>query len=69
MGQELCQARIQPLKWYIWPKVALTNPIFSQQRVDLTKTVSLIYIVDDIFDIYGTVSELTLFTNAVKRYT
>nr|XP_043637175.1 probable terpene synthase 13 [Erigeron canadensis] len=68
LGQDLCRARNQPLKWYIWPMVALPNPAFSQQRVDLTKVVSLIYVIDDVFDIYGTLDEVTLFTKAVNRW-
>ncbi|KAF7150330.1 hypothetical protein RHSIM_Rhsim02G0116000 [Rhododendron simsii] len=68
LANDLKFARNQPLKWYMWPMAALTNPRFSQQRVELTKPISLIYIIDDIFDIYGTLEELTLFTEAVNRW-
>ncbi|XP_076925718.1 putative terpene synthase 13 isoform X2 [Bidens hawaiensis] len=68
LGQELNLARNQPLKWYIVPMVSLPNPTLSQQRIDLTKTVSLIYIIDDIFDIYGSLNELTLLTEAVNMW-
>lgn len=67
MGNELQYARNQPLKWYIWSLACLTDPTFSEERVELTKPISLIYILDDIFDIYGTLDELTLFTEAVSR--
>ena len=46
----------------------LTGPSFSDQRIDLTKPISFIYLIDDIFDVYGTLDELTLFTEAVTRY-
>lgn len=68
LAQQLKLARDQPLKWYIWPMAMLEDPSLSEQRVELTKTISLIYIIDDIFDIYGTLDELTLFTEAVKRW-
>ncbi|KAI3707566.1 hypothetical protein L6452_26192 [Arctium lappa] len=66
--QELILARDQPLKWYLWPLAALTNPNLSMHRIHLTKTISLIYIIDDIFDVYGNIHELTLFTEAINRW-
>jgi (3S)-linalool synthase len=39
---------------------------FSRYRVQLTKIISLIYVVDDLFDLVGTQEELSLFTKAVK---
>ncbi|XP_062087440.1 (3S,6E)-nerolidol synthase 1-like [Humulus lupulus] len=68
LGKELEFARIQPLKWYIWSLGCLTDPILSQQRVELTKAVSFIYIIDDIFDVYGSLDELILFTQAVSSW-
>ncbi|KAH7856350.1 hypothetical protein Vadar_000508 [Vaccinium darrowii] len=68
LANELKFARNQPLKWYMWPMAILTDPSFSHQRVELTKPISLIYIIDDIFDVYGTLEELTLFTEAVNRW-
>lgn len=68
LDKELKLVRDQPLKWYMGPMAALTDPSMSEQRIELTKAISFIYIIDDIFDIYGTVDELTLFTEAVNRY-
>ncbi|GFS29467.1 terpene synthase 14 [Actinidia rufa] len=68
LANELKLARNQPLKWYMWPMAALTDPRFSEERVELTKPISFIYIIDDIFDVYGTIEELTLFTDAVNRW-
>ncbi|KAK1426566.1 hypothetical protein QVD17_15242 [Tagetes erecta] len=68
LEQDLTLARNQPLKWYIVPMVSIPNPTLSQQRIDLTKIVSLIYIIDDIFDIYGTLDELKLLTKAVNMW-
>lgn len=68
LAKELKFARNQPLKWHMWSMAALTDPSLSMQRIELTKPISLIYIIDDIFDVYGTLDELTLFTQAVNRY-
>ncbi|XP_071714187.1 (3S,6E)-nerolidol synthase 1-like [Rutidosis leptorrhynchoides] len=66
--QELPLARNQPLFMYIAPMVSLTNPNLSSQRINMAKIASLICIIDDIFDLYGTIDELTLLTEAVSRW-
>ncbi|TYJ12979.1 hypothetical protein E1A91_A10G019600v1 [Gossypium mustelinum] len=68
LAKELEFARDQPMKWYIWSMACLTDPTLSEQRIDLTKSISLIYIIDDIFDVYGTLDELTLFVQVVERW-
>ncbi|CAJ1936260.1 unnamed protein product [Sphenostylis stenocarpa] len=68
LAKELMYARNQPLKWYIWSLACFSDPTLSEERVELTKPISLIYIIDDIFDVYGTLDELTLFTEAVCRW-
>ena len=67
MCKELKFARDQPIKWYIWSMACLTNPNLSDERIELTKPISFIYLIDDIFDVYGTLDELTLFTEVVNR--
>ncbi|KAF5472097.1 hypothetical protein F2P56_008838 [Juglans regia] len=68
LAQELKFARDQPLKWYIVSMACLTDPDLSEERVDLTKPISLIYIIDDIFDVHGTLEEVTLFTEAINKW-
>ncbi|KAA3478839.1 (3S,6E)-nerolidol synthase 1 [Gossypium australe] len=68
LAKELEFARDQPMKWYIWSMACLTDPTLSEQRIDLAKSISLIYIIDDIFDVYGTLDELTLFVQVVERW-
>ncbi|MED6110806.1 hypothetical protein PIB30_046284 [Stylosanthes scabra] len=68
LANELKYARNQPLKWYIWSLACLSDPNLSQERIELTKPISFIYIIDDIFDVYGTLDELTLFTDVVSRW-
>ncbi|KAK7302645.1 hypothetical protein RJT34_13538 [Clitoria ternatea] len=60
--------RYEPLKWYMWPMACFTDPSFSNQRIELTKSISLVYIIDDIFDVYSTLDQLTLFTHAIRRW-
>ncbi|GMY37119.1 (3S,6E)-nerolidol synthase 1-like [Fagus crenata] len=68
LAEELEFARDQPLKWYMCSMACLTDPDLSDQRVDLTKPISFIYIIDDIFDVHGTLEELTLFTEAINKW-
>ncbi|KAF1882158.1 hypothetical protein Lal_00038802 [Lupinus albus] len=69
LGNELKYARNQPLKWYMWSLACLTDPTLSKERVELTKSISFIYIIDDTFDVYGTsLHELTMFTDVVSRW-
>ncbi|XP_044461282.1 (3S,6E)-nerolidol synthase 1-like [Mangifera indica] len=68
LAKRLKFARNQPLKWYIWSMVCFTDANLSWQRIELTKPISFIYIIDDIFDVYGTLDELTIFTEMVKSW-
>ncbi len=67
LNKELKFARDQPLKWWIWSTTALTDPSLSEQRIDLVKPISFVYMIDDIFDVNGTLDDLTLFTQVVDR--
>ncbi|KAG0531427.1 hypothetical protein BDA96_04G021900 [Sorghum bicolor] len=64
--QEIPIVRDQVLKWYMWSMTTLQGYSFSRYRVEITKIIALIYVVDDIFDLVGTLEELSHFTEAVK---
>ncbi|KAL4585495.1 hypothetical protein LXL04_010116 [Taraxacum kok-saghyz] len=68
LAEELNLARSQPLNWYLWPMASLTDPSLSEQRTELIKPIALVFIIDDIYDVYGTLDELILFTEAVIRW-
>ncbi|KAG8635276.1 probable terpene synthase 13 isoform X2 [Manihot esculenta] len=68
LSAKLKFARNQPLKWYIWSMATLKDSNWSEQRIDLTKSISFIYLIDDIFDVHGTLDELILFTEVIKRW-
>ena len=67
VSKEMKFSKLKPVKWYMWSMACLTDPMLSEQRIELIKPVSLVYIIDDIFDVYGSLDELIHFTNAVKR--
>ncbi|KAL3649483.1 hypothetical protein CASFOL_005886 [Castilleja foliolosa] len=68
LSNQLKSSRNEPLKWHMWSIATLSDPKWSKQRILLTKPISLVYAVDDIFDLYGTLQELTLFTEAVNQW-
>ncbi|KAG8385680.1 hypothetical protein BUALT_Bualt03G0070300 [Buddleja alternifolia] len=69
IAENLQLARNQPLKWYTWSMAILLDDIsLSAQRVELTKSIAFIYLIDDIFDLYGTLDELTIFTEAINKW-
>ncbi|KAJ1277605.1 hypothetical protein BS78_04G016600 [Paspalum vaginatum] len=66
LAQEMPVVRDQVMKWYMWSMTALQGSSFSRYRVEITKIISLVYVVDDIFDLIGTPEELSLFAEAIK---
>ncbi|XP_023520215.1 (3S,6E)-nerolidol synthase 1-like, partial [Cucurbita pepo subsp. pepo] len=68
LGRELNFARNQPMKWYIASLSCLTDVCHSEQRIQLAKAIAFVYLIDDIFDVFGTLEELTMFTEVVCRW-
>ncbi|KAF8685816.1 hypothetical protein HU200_043723 [Digitaria exilis] len=79
LSDEIPVVRDQVVKWYMWPMTTLHGPSlsryrvlqgssFSRYRIEIAKIISLVYVVDDIFDLIGTLEELSLFTEAVKMW-
>ncbi|XP_058081622.1 sesquiterpene synthase TPS3-like [Magnolia sinica] len=44
------------------------EPKFSECRMSITKDITFITAIDDIYDVYGSLDELELFTDAVNRW-
>ncbi|KAK4792643.1 hypothetical protein SAY86_023078 [Trapa natans] len=68
LAKQLNFARDQPLKWYTWSMAILPDPKLSKERLDITKPIAMVYIIDDLFDVYGSLDELTLLTEAITRW-
>ena len=43
------------------------EPQYQLSRRILTKVFSLVVVLDDMYDVYGTVEELILFTDAIEQ--
>ena len=56
------------METYLWIVVACFEPQYSYARRIQTKLLVLITVIDDIYDAYGTLEELELFTEAIERY-
>jgi len=61
-------ARDRVVELYFWYLGIYFEPQYSVSRKILTKVLSFCSIMDDTYDTYGTLNELTLLTNAIERY-
>ncbi|XP_004487383.1 probable terpene synthase 11 [Cicer arietinum] len=60
--------RDRPTECFLWTVGIFPEPYYTNCRIELTKTICILLVMDDIFDTYGTFHELVLFTNAIKRW-
>ncbi|WOG85182.1 hypothetical protein DCAR_0104370 [Daucus carota subsp. sativus] len=67
MGKKLPFARDRLVASYLWGMVASSDPQHRSCREAMAKSVELIGVYDDVYDVYGTLEELELFTNVVQR--
>ncbi|XWS10564.1 hypothetical protein CRYUN_Cryun38cG0006500 [Craigia yunnanensis] len=67
-SSELSYARERYVEVYTWMNTLYFEPRYTQWRILLTKTMTLMSIIDDTFDAYGTPQELQCFINALKRW-
>ncbi|KAL7212216.1 hypothetical protein ACSBR2_014981 [Camellia fascicularis] len=61
-------ARDRIVECYFWVLGVYFEPQYLLARRMLTKVIALTSIIDDIYDVYGTLEELALFTNAIERW-
>lgn len=66
--EKLGFGRDRPLECYLWTVGIFPEPYNSNCRIQLTKTIAILLVIDDIFDTYGSLSDLVLFTDAIKRW-
>ncbi|CAK9158995.1 unnamed protein product [Ilex paraguariensis] len=65
---KLSFARDRPLECFLWTVGILPEPKYSGCRIELAKTIAILLVIDDIFDTYGPMNELVLFTDAIRRW-
>ena len=53
---------------FLWTVGFIFEPQFSNCRRMLAKVNSLLTAIDDVYDVYGTLDELQLFTDAIIRF-
>ncbi|XP_048141828.1 (-)-germacrene D synthase-like [Rhodamnia argentea] len=61
-------ARNRLVEMYFWMSGAYFEPEYQVAREILAKATCILTIIDDIYDVYGTLEELELFTEAIERW-
>ncbi|KAJ6868332.1 valencene synthase-like [Populus alba x Populus x berolinensis] len=61
-------ARDRVVECFFWIVGVYFEPQYSLARKILTKVIAMTSIIDDIYDVYGTLEELELFTEAIDRW-
>ncbi|CAH1423539.1 unnamed protein product [Lactuca virosa] len=61
-------ARDRPLECFLWTVGLLPERKYSAKRIEAAKTISILLVIDDIFDTYGSYYDLVLFTKAIQRW-
>ncbi|KAM7486333.1 hypothetical protein LguiA_002342 [Lonicera macranthoides] len=68
VAEKLPFARDRLVECYFWILGVYFEPRYYLARRILTKVISLTSVMDDIYDIYGTIEELIMFTDAIQRW-
>ncbi|CAL5361993.1 unnamed protein product [Camellia sinensis] len=67
-AKKLSFAKDRIVECYFWVVGVYFEPQYLLARRMLTKVIALTSIIDDIYDVYGTLEELVLFTDAIERW-
>ncbi|KAE8651968.1 hypothetical protein Csa_006533 [Cucumis sativus] len=68
LGEKLSFARNRLMENFLWTVGFGYEPQFSYYRRMATKINVFITTIDDVYDVYGTLDELQLFTDAIERW-
>ncbi|KAG9146575.1 hypothetical protein Leryth_014597 [Lithospermum erythrorhizon] len=66
--ENLTFTRDNMVSCFFWTVGMLDEPQYSNIRRTLTKIIVFIDMIDDVYDVYGTLDELELFTDAILRW-
>ncbi|KAL0462136.1 UNVERIFIED_CONTAM: Isoprene synthase, chloroplastic [Sesamum latifolium] len=61
-------ARNRLMECFFWAIGMVFEPQHSKGRTELTKVAMLVTVLDDVYDVYGSLEELGQFTDAVERW-
>ena len=61
-------ARDRVVECYFWTLGVYFEPQYHFGRTTFCKVIAMTSIVDDIYDVYGTLEEVELFTEAIERF-
>ncbi|PSS16245.1 (-)-germacrene D synthase [Actinidia chinensis var. chinensis] len=67
-AKKLPFARDRLVESYFWVLGVYFEPQYWLARRILTKVIAMSSVIDDIYDVYGTLEELALFTDAIERW-
>ncbi|XP_051124875.1 monoterpene synthase TPS4, chloroplastic-like [Andrographis paniculata] len=65
---KLSFARNRPMECFLWTVGVFPHPKYSVVRIEMAKCIAILLVIDDIFDTYGTIEELALFTQTTKKW-
>ncbi|KAK9155916.1 hypothetical protein Sjap_003396 [Stephania japonica] len=67
-ASKLLFARDRLAECYFWIVGVYFEPSYSLARMFMTEVIALTSTIDNIYDVYGILQELELFTNAIEKY-
>jgi (-)-germacrene D synthase len=69
LSRELPFIRDRVVECYFWALGVYFEPEYLLARRILIKVIAMTSVIDDIYDVYGTLEELELFSDAIERLT
>ncbi|XP_027911647.1 tricyclene synthase EBOS, chloroplastic-like [Vigna unguiculata] len=68
LASKLSFSRDRLMECFFWSVGMGFEPQFNELRKGITKVISLLTTIDDVYDVYGTLDELELFTTSVESW-